>query len=452
MNTVHRPLPHSLEAESSLLSACFIDAQDVVSRCILEGITPRSFYDPKHADIFGVILDCFLAQRPVQLPVVAEELKAKKLLERIGGYPMLMQVSDALPSTASAGYFIKTVREKATLREVIAACAAAVEECHNCASDVDSALAVVGSSVANAIGRGEDRTEETFQKTASKLLDEAMKPRAETDVAKDEVSWGLLDLDRTCGRLCPGSLAVLAGMPSTGKSALADQLAWNHAAKGGETIIFTYEMTKRDKAVRIAQQVSRLNYDQLHKAPADMRNHFIDAVRGIAACKNLHVFEKDYTVNRLVSRVRAFSNKGVKVGLIVVDFLQYLARLEPSVGKERTDEKIGRMTAALKALAKDCACPVVLLSSLNREGYKEGNRPNLASLRSSGEIESDADVVAILHWPKENPITRTPQDPHEAGQSKFYVEFNQDKGRSKGVHAVGISFDRQSTRFENVQF
>lgn len=443
-------MPHSLEAESHLLSACFIDAQDVLSRCTLAGLTPRSFYDPKHVEIFTVMLDLFMAQKPVHVHVVAEELQARGLLEKVGGYSMLVQVSDAVATTATAAYFIKTVREKAVLREVISACTAAVEECHACGADVEAALSSVGTRVANALGQGEDRTEERFQQTAEKLLEEAMGPRAEA--AKDEVSWGLVDLDRTCGRLGPGSLVVLAGMPSTGKSALADQLAWNHASKGGETIIFTYEMTKRDKAVRIAQQVSRVNYDQLHQAPTDLRLRFLDAVKSIAACKNLHVYERDYTVSRLVSRVRAFTNRGVKIGLIVVDFLQYLARLEPTVGKERTDEKIGRMTAALKAVAKDCACPVVLLSSLNREGYKEGNRPNLASLRSSGEIESDADVVAILHWPKENPVTRAPQDPHDAGQGEFYVEFNQDKGRSKGVHSVGLVFNRKATRFDNVQW
>ena len=43
---------------------------------------------------------------------------------------------------------------------------------------------------------------------------------------------------------------------------------------------------------------------------------------------------------------------------------------------------------AAKIVAKECDCPVLLLSSLNREGYKDGNRPTLASLRSSGEIES----------------------------------------------------------------
>lgn len=447
--TLARTLPNSEEAERMVLACCMLDGAEVVARCVLAGITPLSFYAEAHVIVFEHILGLYGAQKSTDVHVVAEALKTAKQLDQIGGYAMMSQISDAAPTQVQLGYFIEKVKEAATLRAVIRTCTAAVEECYNFTGGIEELTGGINARVSAATGSGSDQSEESFQATAKALLVEVTTPAVERKQTVGEVPWGLIDIDRSCGRMQPGNLVVVAGMPSTGKSALADQVAWANAAVGVETLIFTYEMSKRDKAVRIAQQVSRLNYDQLQGAPIDRKRSFVDSVRMISDCKNLHVFERDISVNRLVSRVRAFTNRGKKIGFIVVDFLQYLARLEPQIGRERTDEKIGRMTAALKQTARECECPVMLISSLNRDGYRDGARPTLASLRSSGEIESDADVVAILHWPKSDPNSGVEQDPHDSMQSRFFVEFNQEKGRSKGVHAVGLSFDRQATRFEN---
>ncbi len=445
-----RTLPHSQEAEEWLLSCCLMDSGDTLSKCILAGLTPFSFHVPSASLIFGTLLDLYRDQKPVDLGVLVETLRTKKLLDSVGGYPYITQISSAMPTTAQAYYFIAKVAELHKIREIIKAATATVEDCFNYTGDIEAFVTTVSDGMNRAIGGVSDHVEATIQAVAAELHAEVTSPNGGQRKVAGEVSWGLIDIDKGCGRLAPGNLVVLAGPPSTGKSALADQISWGNAAIGNETLVFTYEMTKREKAIRIAQQISHLNYDQLYAAPMDRKQAFEQAVKGIVDCKHLHVYERDISVNRITARVRSFIDKGKKVGLIVVDFLQYLARLEAQIGRERTDEKIGRLTAALKALAREAECPVLLLSSLNREGYREGNRANVASLKASGEIESDGDVVAMLHWPAENPVTRDAQDPHDSTQNFFYVEFNQEKGRMRGVHQIGLMFDRHATRFENL--
>lgn len=451
MNDPVRSLPHSLEAEENLLGVCFVDGSEVVSKCTLAGVTPLSFYSPAHGIVFGVIVDLYLAQRPIEPNVVAEELKTLRQLDAVGGYAFVAQVSRRVSTTAQASYFIGKVRELETLRTVIRACTGAVESCYGFDGDLNGLMSGIGAQVMKATGHGNDQTEETFQAVAAQLLVDAETPVIDRKLVSGHVSWGLIDVDAACGKMAPSNLVVLAGMPSTGKSALADQVAWGNAASGSHTLMFTFEMTKAEKVQRMAQQISGLNFDHFDRAPMDRKLQYTEALRTIKDCRTLHVFERDTSVNRIISRVRTFENRGNKIGLVVVDFLQYLARREPYVGKERTDEKIGRITAAMKEIARDCACPVMLLSSLNREGYRDGNRPTMASLKASGDIESDADVLQILHWPKENPRTRENQDPHDAGVNHFFVELNQEKGRSKGVHQIGLVFDRQATRFNNLQ-
>lgn len=450
-----RTLPHSIEAEEMFLSSIFIDPQDVLPRAIMAGLrNGEMLYVPAHGVVYDAMLDFYAKGKPISPDTIAEDLKTRRQLDAVGGYAFIAQISTRSPTTAQAAHFIKLVKEQTSLRRLIRELTGGVEDCYGYSGDFEQFMAGMSSRLSKAVDADAAPDEETVEAVAGRLLEEINVPRAQRKDAQGEVPWGtLIDLSCSCGKLQPSTLNVLAGQPSTGKSALSDQVAWEAAEKGlvGEVLIFSYEMSKRDKVIRMAQQISRLNMDDYDDAPVDRKISFTQAVRAIKANKRLHIFERDTTTQRLQARTRAIHQKN-KVGLIVVDFLQYLARMEPTIGKERSDEKIGRITAAMKSLAKECECPVLLLSSLNRDGYRDGpaKRPNMASLRASGDIESDADVVMMLHWPEKNPVTGADQDPHDSGQNFFAVSALQEKGRNKGVHEVTLAFDRRSTRFDNL--
>ncbi len=439
-----REMPASEEAEQHVLACCMIEGSDTASRCAQEGVTAGMFYWPANSLTFQAIQALHSAGTPPTLETVAEELTTRRLFEQVGGFPYLVQITQKIPTSAHAAYFIEKLREKSRLRELIKAATGAIEEAYAFTGGIEEFVSRQSDRFNRAL-QAQEEAEEKFQVVAERLAVEA-EEFGKTGVApaRDVVPWGLLDLDRIAGSMSPGELVVLGGRPSTGKSALADQVAWRTADKLGYVLLFTYEMSKREKAIRIAQQ----NAGRLHSqmgAGEDARE-FAAAFRRIKNCPNLHVFERDVSVGRVVGRCRSFA-ASKKIRLIVVDFLQYLARLEPTIGKERTDEKIGRLTAALKDLARECDCPVLMLASLNRDGEKEGRPPRMSDLRASGEIESDADVIALLHWPKSTPNGE--QDPHEQGRDHFYVDFSQEKGRNKGVHHVGLTFNRRATRFQN---
>ena len=122
--------PSSVEAEEQLLSACLLDGGDVVARCIEGKIQSASFYVPANRLIYGKLLEIHLAGKPVDLAVLAEELKATRQLDEIGGYPYLTRNSGRIPTTAGAAYFIDKVRELALLRETIRSATGVVEDCY----------------------------------------------------------------------------------------------------------------------------------------------------------------------------------------------------------------------------------------------------------------------------------------------------------------------------------
>lgn len=447
-STVGRNLPHSLEAEESHLSCCFLDGTDVIPKSIMAGITPSSYYESRHSVIFRVLLDLYAAGKPTDVSVVAEELKKTRELDSIGGYSFLTQVSSRIPTTAQAGYFIEKVREQATLRALIRSRTGSVEDCYAFSGEIDQFLAELTAKEAAVTANGSNLSESSVPEVARALLDDLSKPQGERMGTQGLVSWGIREIDERCGKMAPGDLAILAGMPSSGKSALADQSAWDCARSGKQAVMFSYEMSPRKKVVRIAQQIARINIKQYDSVPMDKKLEFTEAVRQIAANPNLHIFEHDNTVNKLSARCRTIHQKQ-PVGLIIVDFLQELAEMEPPISKsERTDERLGRICTMVKKLGRELNCPALILSSLNREGYKPGAIPSMAHLRSSGGIESKADIVAMLYWPEENPRTGQAQDPMDTSQNIFYAEFRQAKGRDNGVAMQPLMFTRTATRWD----
>jgi len=138
-----RSLPNSLDAETQLLACVFIDSREVLSRCIESDLTPSSFYESKHGAVFSVMLDLHRRDLPVDVVVVAEELKATQQLDRVGGYPFLLTVSSAGTTTAQAVYFIGKVKELHVRRLACRAAEDAAEQCHAGTGAVSETVATI---------------------------------------------------------------------------------------------------------------------------------------------------------------------------------------------------------------------------------------------------------------------------------------------------------------------
>ena len=121
-----REMPASEEAEQHVLACCLLDGSDTISRCLEARVSAESFYWPANQILFQAILELYQKGQPVNMEVLAEELTTRRVLDQIGGFPYLMQVTGKIPTTAHAGYFIEKVREKHLLRELIKTATGAV--------------------------------------------------------------------------------------------------------------------------------------------------------------------------------------------------------------------------------------------------------------------------------------------------------------------------------------
>jgi replicative DNA helicase len=436
--------PHSVEAEEQLLSACLLDGGDIIARCVEGKIAPASFYVPANRVIYEQLLSLYNLSKPIDVAVLAEELKTARQLDEVGGYPYLTRISGRIPTTAGAAYFIEKVRELALLREIIRAATHAVENCYGYTGGIQEFV---------------DKVEQDLFKVTQERVGDGAKPMKEPTteamvvihkmlMKKGEltgVSTGYKDIDRYLFGLQKAEMIVLAGRPSCGKTSLAMNFA-EHAAlpvrgPGVTTLVFSLEMSSAQLALRLLCSRSRVNMkllrDGLLSKNGEEQQELLRVADEFSKSPLFIDDSSSLSVMELRAKARRLHAKH-PLGLIVVDYLQLLS---PSDGTVPREQQVAEASRGLKALAKELNVPVLVLAQLNRSSEKENRAPRLSDLRESGSIEQDADVVLMLNRPKED-------------NDKFQVasgtmELFVSKNRNGEVGDLKLTFLNAITRFEN---
>lgn len=228
-------------------------------------------------------------------------------------------------------------------------------------------------------------------------------PRAEKEIESRknnpnfiEVTTGFPTMDELTGGWKGGLVTIIASRPSVGKTAMLCNSAYQSALAGNRVLIFEHEMSKQDLVDRLLAiatgvellkirtgKISDAEYDLILKTLVEFRelSIYIDTSFGLG-------------INYMRSTIKRY----VKMHNIQVVFLDYIQLMV-----ERTDNmtmELGNVSRELKILATQLVIHIVILSQLNREVEKtDDKRPNLAHLRQSGNLEEDADLVAMLYRP-----------------------------------------------------
>jgi RecA-family ATPase len=117
-----RVAPHSLDAEKSVLGAVFI--KPAVFDELATNLAVDDFFLPAHREVFEAMAAIDKRREPIDVLAVGDELKTAGKLARLdGGSAYLNDLANAVPTAEHALNYARLVREKATLRRLIAACA-----------------------------------------------------------------------------------------------------------------------------------------------------------------------------------------------------------------------------------------------------------------------------------------------------------------------------------------
>ena len=389
-----RSLPQSVEAEQSVIGSMIIDKNAIAK--VLEGLEEEDFYRDGHKVIYKTILEMFRNDIAIDLLTLLEYLKSTDMLERAGGVTYITELSSSVPTTANLSAYIKIVSDKSTLRKLIKASTAIIEESYNNQSQVEDVVDIAEKKIFNI---AEKRTTKDFE-PLSDVLERGFAQIEKLFNNKGEltgVGSGFTDLDAKTSGFQSGDMILIAARPSMGKTTFALNIA-EHAAlrEHKSVVIFSLEMSKEQLAYKLL--CSEANVDMLKLRTGTLEDKDWENIAMAAGpLSKAKVYIDDtagVTVMEMRSKCRRLKIE-YGIDLIVIDYLQLMSG---GAGSDNRQQEVSEISRSIKALAKEMECPVIALSQLSRAPEQRADhRPMLSDLRESGSIEQDADIVMFLY-------------------------------------------------------
>ena len=390
-----RELPHDLLAEKSFLSCLLIDGQAIDEISDLS-IKQGDFYHPKYGKVFEAVQDLAFANRPIDYVTVCSKLQDKGSLESLGGQSFILELIEDQASSANIYHYGKSIKEKASVREIVRAAMRIVEAGTNFSGNADEFLQEVEEKFFQLTT---DARVGGMQKIAS-CLKANLKEIASPAKKEGEISGiptGLNDLDRKLLGMRAGQLVILAARPGVGKTALGVNMAVNAVKKINLPVaIFSLEMLAPELSMRILSSEARVDANRIRSRNfKDSELREINRVVGEVSKYPIYINDSAVTsifdIQGQCRKIRIQQG----LGLIVVDYIQLMRPHNSQIPRE---QQISEISRGLKQLAKEMGCPVVALSQLNRSvESRTVKRPMISDLRESGSLEQDADVVLLIY-------------------------------------------------------
>jgi replicative DNA helicase len=327
---------------------------------------------------------------------LAESLNASGELERIGGQNFLVNIFDEYASSANLKSYAELIKKKSIFRDVVQK----AKEIQNIAvSGEVTQEELLGQINKILIDLNDSSTNGNSLDLKESILQVIKDLRDKDSMHAKLTKTGFDSIDDKLVGISPGQLIVLAARPSMGKTALALNIGLKIAEKYNEhVIVFSLEMLHSELTQRLISMESLVN-SQKFKSKEFNAEDLKKIATASEKLSKLPIIIDDYSSTSL-ARIRTqclrYKAKHGKVRAVIVDYLQLMTMEETKKGNKADD--IGVITRGLKLLAKELECPVILLSQLNRgvEG-RDNKRPMLQDLRSSGDIEQDADMVWFIY-------------------------------------------------------
>jgi replicative DNA helicase len=116
---IKRILPHSIEAEQSVIGSMILDRDAILVAS--EILTSDDFYQKQYGIIFDAMVELCNEGKPVDLVTLQNRLKEKELPPDISSMEYVRDLISAVPTSANVKYYAKIVSEKAVLRRLIKA-------------------------------------------------------------------------------------------------------------------------------------------------------------------------------------------------------------------------------------------------------------------------------------------------------------------------------------------
>lgn len=436
-----RVLPHSIEAEQSVIGSMIMDREAIV---VAAGILhSEDFYGKQYGIVFEAMVELNDEGKPVDLITLQDRLKEKDVPPEVSSLEFVRDLITAVPTSANIKYYANIVAEKAILRRLIR----------------------INEEIANTCYVGKESLETILEDTEKKVFDLVQRKGSNEYVPIREVVMnamnrieiasknkgvvtgiptGFIDLDYRTAGMQPSDLILVAARPSMGKTAFVLNIAQYVAFKQNKTAaIFSLEMSKEQLVNRLFSLESKVDSQHIRTGNLnDAEWEKLIESAGIIGKSNLIIDDTPgISISELRSKCRKYKLEH-NLELVIIDYLQLMS----GSGGGRSDsrqQEISDISRSLKALARELSVPVIALSQLSRAvEQRPDHRPMLSDLRESGAIEQDADVVMFIY--RDDYYNK---DTDMKGVAEIIIA----KQRNGPIGTVNLAWLPDFTKFANIQ-
>lgn len=414
---------------------------------VSEILDAECFYVDAHKVVFSAFKRLYKKNYPLDMLTVIDELKRANKLESANGVAAIAALTNCVTGGESVEMHSRIVYQKYVNRELIKLSADVIKLAYEGADSFDlldfvadkvsslgaaansgTGMVSIGSAVVDAIG----------------LID---KWRAtKSDITG--VPSGFEELDKITRGWQPGDLIIIGARPSVGKTAMALNLVRNAAQNNIKSVtvaVWSLEMKATFLALRMLASESKMLLDKLQTGNIT-DGEMTELMKGAAdSLSKMGIFFDEkvtVSINSIITKAKRLK-KTHDLGLIVIDYLQLI---QGDSSKVR-EQQISDISRQLKKLASEIQVPIIALSQLSREsGVKNVTwefGPHVSSLRESGALEQDADVIAMLWGASDVDIQ---QDPSLAKRRKLRVA----KQRNGVLGTVDLDFQNEIQLFQTI--
>ena len=387
---LRRVLPHSVEAEQSVIGSMIMDREAIVVAS--EIVTEDDFYGKQYGVLFEAMVELNNEGKPVDLVTLQDRLKEKEVPPEVSSLEFIRDLVTAVPTSANIKYYAGIVAEKATLRRLIKLNEEIANTCYIGKESLEYILEDTEKRVFDLVQRRNTGEFVPIREVVMNAMDKIEKASRNNGVVTG-IPTGFIDLDYRTAGMQPSDLVLIAARPSMGKTAFVLNIAQHVAFKQNQTVaIFSLEMSKEQLVNRLFALESQVDSQNIRTGQLnDTEWEKLIETAGIIGKSNLIIDDTPgISIAELRSKCRKYKLEH-NLSMIIIDYLQLMS------GSGRGDsrqQEISDISRSLKAIARELSVPVLALSQLSRAvEQRPDHRPMLSDLRESGAIEQDADVV-----------------------------------------------------------
>ena len=393
---LHRQIPHSTEAEQSVIGSMLIDSRTVSD--IIGILNAEDFYSTINKSIFETIYSMFSFAKPIDPVTVQERMREDGVWsEDIPGY--LRDLMLITPTTANAVEYAWVVKDKALLRGIVDA---GGDISQMAISGEGGALNILEAAEKRVYSLRKDRSRAALEGISTIMVDvyKHISDTAKSGSGIPGLSTGFADLDRRLMGLNESDLIIIASRPGMGKTSIALNIALHVARKSDKSVaVFSLEMSREQLAMRLLSSSSYIDGKKLltgNITNEEEWRRLAEAAKLISDSKMLINDDASLTVTEMNAQCRRLTD----LGLVIIDYMQLMSAATTDRNRSGNRvEIVSEISRTMKVMAKELKVPIICLSQLSRDNEKRGKdkRPLLSDLRESGSIEQDADIVMGLY-------------------------------------------------------